>query len=79
MLCRGDLCASSYFIRKGLIRKGHLAHNMKKWAAKRPNGWIAKCTPESYILDVDDPMYLEEALCDIPEVCTYVLLKIFSV
>lgn len=30
----GDQAASCYCMRKGLIRKAHLAHNMKKWAAK---------------------------------------------
>jgi hypothetical protein len=55
-------------MRKGLIRKAHLAHNMKKWAAKHPNGALAAAVPETYILSVDDEEYIDEALCDLPEV-----------
>jgi hypothetical protein len=55
-------------MRKGLIRKAHLAHNMKKWAAKHPGGVLAAAVPETYILSVDDEDYIDEALCDLPEV-----------
>jgi hypothetical protein len=55
-------------MRKGLIRKAHLAHNMKKWAAKHPGGALAAAVPETYILSVDDEEYIDEALCDLPEV-----------
>ena len=64
----GEQAASCYCMRKGLIRKAHLAHNMKKWAAKHPGGALAAAVPETYILSVDDAEYIDEALCDLPEV-----------
>lgn len=70
----GQQHASSYCFRKGLIRKAHLCHNTKKWAAKHPNGWLARCVPESYIFELDDIDYIEEALCDVPEVNLLLLL-----
>lgn len=33
-----------------------------------PGGWVAGALPETYILELDDPEYLQEALCDVPEV-----------
>lgn len=65
--------ASSYCIRKGLIRKAHLAFNTKKWAAKYPNGRLAAALPETWVLEVDDVDYIDEALCDVPEVSCLVL------
>jgi len=67
-LTAGAQAASSYCMRKGLIRKAHLAHNLKKWAAKHPKGLIAGAVPETFILSVDDEDYIDEALCDLPEV-----------
>lgn len=64
----GDQHACCYCFRKGLIRKAHLCHNTKKWAAKHPEGWLAKSVPESFIFELDDIDYIEEALCDVPEV-----------
>jgi len=55
-------------VRKGLIRKAHLAHNLKKWAAKHPDSRLAAATPETHILAVDDVDYIDEALSDLPEV-----------
>ena len=55
-------------MRKGLIRKAHLAHNLAKWAAKHPSGKLASGVPETYRLEVDHVDYIEEALCDVPEV-----------
>ncbi len=66
----GEQHACCYCFRKGLIRKAHLCHNTKKWAAKHPEGWLAKSVPESFIFELDDIDYIEEALCDVPEVCT---------
>ena len=60
--------ASSYCIRKGLIRKAHLAFNTKKWVAKHPAGRLAAALPETWPLEVDDIDYIDEALCDVPEV-----------
>ncbi|DBA82917.1 TPA: hypothetical protein ACH3X1_006707 [Trebouxia sp. C0004] len=64
----GEQHACCYCFRKGLIRKAHLCHNTKKWAAKHPKGWLAKSVPESFIFELDDIEYIEEALCDVPEV-----------
>jgi len=41
---------------------------MKKWIAKRPDGNLAKSIPETYILEVPDPEYIDEALYEVPEV-----------
>ncbi|KAK9903517.1 hypothetical protein WJX75_007884 [Coccomyxa subellipsoidea] len=60
--------ACCYCVRKGLIRKAHLAHNLKKWAAKHPNGAIAAGVPETLIMEVDDVEYIDEALADVYEV-----------
>ena len=64
----GRQIASSYCIRKGLIRKAHLAFNAKKWAAKHPEGKLAAAIPETWPLEIDDVDYIDEALCDVPEV-----------
>lgn len=69
MCSSGEQHACCYCFRKGLIRKAHLCHNTKKWAAKHPEGWLAKSVPESFIFELDDIDYIEEALCDVPEVC----------
>ena len=61
--------ASSYCFRKGLIRKAHLAFNVKKWAAKHPRGMLAAAVPETWPLELDDIDYIDEALSDVPEVC----------
>ena len=60
--------ASSYCVRKGLTRKAQLAVNLKKWVAKRPASPLAPALPETYVLQVDDVDYIEEAMADIPEV-----------
>ncbi|CAK0786864.1 hypothetical protein CVIRNUC_010078 [Coccomyxa viridis] len=64
----GEQHASSYCIRKGLIRKAHLAHNLKKWAAKHPDGILAGAVPETHVMEVDDVDYIDEALADVYEV-----------
>ena len=61
-------------MRKGLIRKAHLCHNLKKWAAKHPHGRVAAGVPETFIFELDDIDYIEEALCDVPEVSSLPLL-----
>ena len=68
-----EQAASSYCVRKGLTRKAHLAFNLKKWAAKHAAASpgaaaLAAATPETHLLQVDDPAYVEEALADLPEV-----------
>ena len=45
------LAASCLYNRKGLIRKGHLAHTMRVWSAKRPGR--ARIHPESFVLSLD--------------------------
>ncbi len=65
----GKQHASCYCVRKGLIRKAHLAHNLKKWAAKHANGAIAHGVPETLIMEIDDVDYIDEALADVYEVC----------
>lgn len=54
-------------MRKGLIRKAHLAHNLKKWTAKHPDGLLAASVPETHIMEVDDVEYIDEALADVYE------------
>ena len=66
--CSGEQWASSYCIRKGLIRKAHLAHNLKKWAAKHPHGLLAGSVPDTHVMEVDDVEYIDEALADVYEV-----------
>jgi hypothetical protein len=60
-------------VRKGLIRKAHLAHNLKKWAAKHPDGLLAASVPETHVMEVDDIEYIDEALADVYEVHHYPL------
>jgi hypothetical protein len=64
----GNQIASSYCIRKGLIRKAHLAHNLKKWNAKHPGGRLVRAVPETLVMVLDDIEYFEEALSDVYEV-----------
>ena len=35
--------------------------------AKRPKSILVGSIPETYIMDISDPEYFEEALCDLPE------------
>ena len=71
----GEQHASSYCIRKGLIRKAHLAHNLKKWAAKHPDGILAGAVPETHVMEVDDVDYIDEALADVYEVDSPAILN----
>ena len=66
--CPGRQWASCYCVRKGLIRKAHLAHNLKKWSAKHPGGKLAAAVPETLVMEVDDVEYIDEALADVYEV-----------
>ena len=63
----GHQIASSYCVRKGLIRKAHLAHNLRKWNAKFPGGRLAGAVPETLVMVLDDIDYFEEALSDVYE------------
>ena len=64
----GDLHASAYCIRKGLIRKSQFAYHVKKWAAKHPGSVLAKGVPETLLFEMWDADYLDEALADVYEV-----------
>lgn len=65
----GDLVASAYCHRKGLIRKAQLCINATRWISKHPDSILSKGLPESYPLELYHPDDLDEALiCDIPEV-----------
>jgi hypothetical protein len=64
----GDLSASYFCVRKGLIRKAQLAMNLHKFKSKRPRSILHRSVPETWPLDVHDPFYIEEALYDVPEV-----------
>jgi hypothetical protein len=55
-------------VRKGLIRKAQLAFLVRKYCAKRPHSILHRTVPETHIMSVDDPEYLEEALNDVYEV-----------
>ena len=62
------LLVSSFPVRKGLIRKAQLSFLIRKFAAKRPQSILHRTVPETHIMTVDDPEYLEEALNDVYEV-----------
>jgi len=47
----GKFIASCYYNRKGMIRKGHLAHIMEKWHTKNPE--LPRFAPKSYVLSLD--------------------------
>ena len=64
----GQLHASAYCVRKGLIRKSQFAYHVKKWAAKHPDGLLAGGVPETHLLEFWDAEYIEEALADVYEV-----------
>lgn len=64
----GPMLVSAYPVRKGLIRKAQLAFLLRKYAAKRPDSILHKTIPETHLMTIDDPEYLEEALNDVYEV-----------
>ena len=64
----GEQVVSMYCIRKGLIRKAHLATNLKKWNAKHPGERLSRAVPETLLMTLDDIEYFEEALSDVYEV-----------
>lgn len=59
---------NSYCIRKGLIRKAHIAYYIKKYVIKNPSTILVKCVPETYVFEIDYLDYLDEALNDVYEV-----------
>lgn len=74
----GGQVVSSYCIRKGLIRKAHLAHNLKKWNAKNPQGRLVRAVPETLVMVLDDIEYFEEALSDVYEVLHTELQRLYE-
>ena len=64
----GNLHASAYCVRKGLIRKSQFAYHVTKWAAKHPDSVLAHGVPETHLFEMWDAEYLDEALADVYEV-----------
>ncbi|KAJ1721142.1 tubulin--tyrosine ligase [Coemansia erecta] len=60
--------ANAYCIRKGLIRKAQMAFNVKLYTAKHPDSVLNKGVPETWIFELDDIDYLDEALMECYEV-----------
>ncbi|KAJ2336081.1 tubulin--tyrosine ligase [Coemansia sp. RSA 2681] len=60
--------ASAYCIRKGLIRKAQMAFNIKLFTAKNPDSILKTGVPETWIFELDDVDYLDEALMECYEV-----------
>ncbi|OMJ12407.1 putative tubulin-tyrosine ligase [Smittium culicis] len=62
------LFANSYCIRKGLIRKAQNSNCIKHYIAKNPDSILTSGIPETWILELDDLDYLDEALDECFEV-----------
>ncbi|KAJ2008793.1 tubulin--tyrosine ligase [Coemansia thaxteri] len=60
--------ASAYCIRKGLIRKAQMAFNIKLYVAKHPDSILKTGVPETWVFELDDVDYLDEALMECYEV-----------
>ncbi|KAJ2357921.1 tubulin--tyrosine ligase [Coemansia erecta] len=60
--------SSAYCFRKGLIRKAQMAFNIKLYTAKHPNSILCTGVPETWIFELDDVEYLDEALMECFEV-----------
>ncbi|CAF2549871.1 unnamed protein product [Rotaria sp. Silwood2] len=56
------ILANSYCIRKGLLRKANFALFVQKHLAKQPDSILRNHYPETHILDLGHPDYLDEAL-----------------
>ncbi|CAF0832389.1 unnamed protein product [Rotaria sordida] len=56
------ILANSYCIRKGLLRKANFALFVQKYLSKRPDSILRNHYPETHILDLSHPDYLDEAL-----------------
>lgn len=63
----GRTVANSYMLRKGLIRKAHLAYNTCKWTTKYPSSPLAAGTPRTVWIECDDGE-IDWAVTDV-EVC----------
>ncbi|KAJ1822359.1 tubulin--tyrosine ligase [Coemansia sp. RSA 2675] len=60
--------ASAFCIRKGLIRKAQMSFNIKLFVAKNPDSILKTGVPETWIFELDDVYYLDEALMECYEV-----------
>ncbi|KAJ2497386.1 tubulin--tyrosine ligase [Coemansia sp. RSA 1972] len=60
--------SSAYCFRKGLIRKAQMAFNIKMYTAKHPSSILCTNVPETWIFELDDVDYLDEALMECFEV-----------
>ncbi|CAF0804297.1 unnamed protein product [Rotaria sp. Silwood1] len=56
------ILANSYCIRKGLLRKANFALFVQKYLSKQPDSILRNHYPETHILDLSHPDYLDEAL-----------------
>lgn len=60
--------ASSYCVRKGLIRKSQFAYLLNKYKSKRPASILHSSLPRTFLFQLDDPDEFDEVLCDLPEI-----------
>ncbi|CAF1278616.1 unnamed protein product [Adineta ricciae] len=56
------ILVNSYCIRKGLLRKANFALFVQKYLSKKPDSILRHHYPETHILDLPHPDYLDEAL-----------------
>ncbi|KAJ2080616.1 tubulin--tyrosine ligase [Coemansia sp. RSA 988] len=68
VLRSGSVFSSAYCYRKGLIRKAQMAFNIKLYMAKHPDSVLHRGVPETWIFELDDLDYLDEALMECYEV-----------
>ncbi|PIA15273.1 tubulin-tyrosine ligase [Coemansia reversa NRRL 1564] len=60
--------SNAYCYRKGLIRKAQMAFNIKLHMAKNPDSVLHRGVPETWVFELDDLDYLDEALMECYEV-----------
>ncbi|KAJ1767258.1 tubulin--tyrosine ligase [Coemansia sp. RSA 1843] len=60
--------SNAYCFRKGLIRKAQMSFNLRLYTAKHPESILVRGVPETWILELDDIDYLDEALMECYEV-----------
>ncbi|KAK4058085.1 putative tubulin--tyrosine ligase pby1 [Microbotryomycetes sp. JL221] len=61
---RPNKLVNSYVIRKGLIRKNHLAHTVALYLSKNPKSGLARAVPRTYFFNLSFPDELDELLMD---------------
>ena len=62
------LLFNSFCIRKGLIRKAHVAYYIRKYLLKNSKSCLSNYVPETYVFELDYLDYLDETLNDCFEV-----------